>query len=279
MTISTGNLICLAVTCAVLAALPIAIPVWWKCRHREQTRWRVLFFGALGFLISARVLELGVHMVCIVTDNPVSRFINGHTWAYVLYGCAMAGIFEECGRWVVLKRLSPRDRNRENTILYGLGHWGIEVLSITLLSVISALMTALTVRSMGLEAGMAALGATPETEAALLDYLRRSVSGFGAASAALTVGERVLCLFVHVPLTVVVWRGTQGGEKRYLLGAVLCHAGVDLFPALSQRSAVSMWLCELWLLAWAVGLTLWARRLYKNAPQGGSFQQDSTFPT
>ena len=42
-------------------------------------------------------------MVCIVTDNPISRFINGNTIAYVLYGIIMAGVFEECGRYIVLK--------------------------------------------------------------------------------------------------------------------------------------------------------------------------------
>lgn len=29
-------------------------------------------------------------MVCIVSDNPISRFINGSTPAYVLYGISMA---------------------------------------------------------------------------------------------------------------------------------------------------------------------------------------------
>jgi hypothetical protein len=37
-------------------------------------------------MVSACVLELGVHYFCIIMDNPVSRFISGSAVAYVLYG-------------------------------------------------------------------------------------------------------------------------------------------------------------------------------------------------
>jgi len=38
----------------------------------------------------------------------------------------MAGVFEECGRHIVLKYLLKKDRTRENAVLYGIGHGGIE---------------------------------------------------------------------------------------------------------------------------------------------------------
>ena len=77
-------------------------------KQKQQTKIGYLIAGAVGFIVSARVLELGVHLVCIVADNPVSRFSNGNTIAFVLYGIIMAGVFEECGRHIVLKYIMKR---------------------------------------------------------------------------------------------------------------------------------------------------------------------------
>ena len=73
----------------ITVIMMIAIPVWfficWRRKHKEQTKISWFIAGAAGFLVSARVLELGVHYFCIIVDNPVSRFINRNTAAFVLY--------------------------------------------------------------------------------------------------------------------------------------------------------------------------------------------------
>ena len=71
----------LAITVILMAAIPVAFFLYWRRKHKEQTRISWLIAGAVGFVVSSRVLELGVHYLCIVTDNPVSRFINGNTAA------------------------------------------------------------------------------------------------------------------------------------------------------------------------------------------------------
>ena len=86
-----------------MLAIPVVLFIFWLKKHKQQTNIRYLIAGAIGFIISARVLEAGVHYFCILADNPVSRFLNGSTAAYVLYGIIMAGVFEECGRHIVLK--------------------------------------------------------------------------------------------------------------------------------------------------------------------------------
>ena len=98
LTFSPKNIVCLALTVVLLFLIPVVFWFLWHREHKGQLKFKYLLWGALGFILSARVLELGVHLVFIVADNPVSRFINGSTWAYVLYGVTMAGVFEECGR-------------------------------------------------------------------------------------------------------------------------------------------------------------------------------------
>ena len=69
----------LAITVVCMIAIPMVFLVFWRRNHKGQTNFSYLIAGALGFIVSARVLELGVHYFCILADNPVSRFITGST--------------------------------------------------------------------------------------------------------------------------------------------------------------------------------------------------------
>ena len=262
-----GSIVSLSAAAAVLFLLPIICVVWWKKRCGKSVSFVPMLIGGLGFLVSARVLELGVHMVCIVWDNPVSRFINGNTPVYVLYGALMAGIFEECGRYVVIKFLMKKNKTRENMVMYGIGHGGIEVWAISLMSIVSLLAVAVVLQRQGVEGALPFLGVTgdvPENLAGSVAAAIASAANFSAVNGALTVLERVGAMAVHISLTVVVAYGSMRGQKRYLPLAILAHAGADLLPALYQRGAVDILAVEAWLYLWAVLLVLWARKLYKE---------------
>ena len=130
----------LIITVILMIAIPVIFFIYWRRKHKEEMNISWLVAGAVGFIVSARVLELGVHYFCILADNPVSRLINGNTAAYVLYGIIMAGVFEECGRYIVLKTIMKKNRTRENAVLYGIGHGGIEILAILLPTMITYLV-------------------------------------------------------------------------------------------------------------------------------------------
>ena len=257
-------LVSLSITAGILTILPLLCAFGWKKRCGKAVSFKPLFIGAAGFLVSARVLELGVHMVCIVMDNPVSRFINGNTLAYMLYGALMAGIFEECGRYVVIKFLMKKNKTRENMVMYGIGHGGIEVWAITLMGMMSLLAVASALVNGGVEAALGLMGEVPEGLAGSAAAVIRSAANFSAVGGVLTVLERVGAMAAHIALTVIVAYGVMKGEKRYLPLAVLAHAAVDALPALYQRGAVPMVVSEVWLFAWAAGLAAWAVKLYRR---------------
>ncbi len=264
-------LVSLSITAGILTILPLLCAFGWKKRCGKAVSFKPLLIGAAGFLVSARVLELGVHMVCIVMDNPVSRFINGNTLAYMLYGALMAGIFEECGRYVVIKFLMKKNKTRENMVMYGIGHGGIEVWAITLMGMMSLLAVASALVNGGIAAALPVLGLTgevPEELAGSAAAVILSAANFSAVGGVLSVLERVGAMAVHIAFTVIVAYGVMKGEKRYLPLAVLGHAAVDALPALYQRGAASMIVSELWLFAWVAGLAVWAVKLYKKMPSG-----------
>lgn len=262
-----SSIVTLSVTAAALALLPVICVVWWRRRCGKSASFVPVFIGAAGFLVSARVLELGVHMVCIVWDNPVSRFINGSTPVYVLYGACMAGIFEECGRYVVIRFLMKKNKNRESMVMYGIGHGGAEVWAISLMSIVSLLAVAIMLQGQGIEGTLPFLGVTgdsPESMAGPVAAAISSAANFGAVSGVMAVLERMGAMAVHISLTVVVAYGIVKGQRRYLPLAILAHAAGDLLPALYQRGAVSILVTELWLWLWAILLMIWARKLYQK---------------
>lgn len=198
-------------------------------------------------------------------DNPVSRFINGNTVAYVIYGITMAGVFEECGRYIILRYIMKRERTRENVVMYGIGHGGIEVLTITLPVAALYLVIAVLFSAGNIPAVLETLNITQESAAAALPSVMAALT-FGANSLASFTVERVMAMLIHIGLTVIVYYAVCTGEKNYLLLAVLLHMVADAFAALYQRAVVSAWVSELWFLLWTVLIVVTARKLYLKCP-------------
>ena len=226
----------LILTIVLTIAMTVLFLVCWRGKHKEQTSMRYLIAGAAGFLVSARVLELGVHYFCILADNPVSRFISGSTVAYVLYGTVMAGVFEECGRHIVLKSILKKNRTRANAVLFSKGT---------------------------VEEALTALKITEDTAAAALPSVQ-AAAAFDYGMMAMNVIERLLAMLLHIGLTVIVFYGVVSARKGYLPLAILLHMLMDLFAALYQRGAVPLWSVEVWAACWTAVTGFVAVRLYRK---------------
>lgn len=239
----------LIITVILMIAIPISFFIYWRKNHKQQTRISWLIAGAVGFLVSARVMELGVHYFCIVSDNTVSRFINGNTAAYVLYGITMAGVFEECGRHIILKYIMKKNRTPENAVLYGIGHGGIEILAVVLPLIIMYLTIAVLFSSGNKENALSILKITEgSADTALPTVL--SAASFNYLMMAMHVIERLLAMLNHIGLTIIVYYGILKTKSSYLLIAILLHMIGDIFPGLYQRSVVALWSVEVWGALW-----------------------------
>lgn len=245
----------------LMLALPVILFIYWRKKHKDETKIRYLIVGAAGFIVSARVLELGVHLFCIVADNPVSRFINGNTVVFVLYGIIMAGVFEECGRHIILKYFMKKDRTSENAVMYGIGHGGIEVFTITLPLMILYLIIAVLFSAGDIENALKALDITEESAAAALPSVQ-AAAAFNFAAMFMNVIERVFAMLIHIGLTVIVYYGIVSAKKNCLPVAILLHMLVDTFPALYQRGAVPLWAVEVWAGLWTALIVFIAVKLY-----------------
>ena len=251
----------LILTVILMIAIPVIFFVYWRKTHKQQTKISWLIAGAVGFLVSARVLELGVHYLCIVADNPVSRFINGNTAIFVLYGIAMAGVFEECGRHIVLKYILKKNRTRENAVLYGIGHGGIEILAVLLPSMITYLAVAVLFSGGDTESALQTLNITEETAEAALPTVQ-AAAAFDYGMMAMNVIERLFAMLFHIGLTVIVFYGVVNDKKVFLPVAILLHMLMDTFPALYQRGLLPLWSVEVWAAVWTAIVVFIAVKLY-----------------
>ena len=251
----------LIITVILMAAVPVLFFILWRRKHPRLTRLSWLLTGMAGFLVPARVLELGVHYFCIIRDNPVSRLINGNTAAFVLYGTVMAGVFEECGRHLILKYIMKKNRTRENAVLYGIGHGGIEILAVVLPLIITYLTIAVLFSSGNTETALSTLKITEETAKTALPSVQ-AAAAFDYAQMAMNVLERLIAMLFHIGLTVIVFYGVISGKKACLPLAVLLHMLGDTFPALYQRGLLPLWAVEVWGAFWAAVIVFIAAKLY-----------------
>ena len=253
----------LIITVILMTAIPVIFFACWRMKHRQQTSIRYLIAGILGFLVSARVLELGVHYFCILADNPVSRLINGNSVAFVVYGITMAGVFEECGRYIVLKYIMKKDRTRENAVLYGIGHGGIEILAVILPAMITYLAVAVLFSSGNTENALRTLKITEETAAAALPTVQ-AAAAFDYPLMAMNVMERLFAMFIHIGLSVIVCYGVCSARKVCLPTAIVLHMLADTFPALYQRGLVPLWAVEVWAALWTFVIVFIAVKIYRQ---------------
>ena len=261
--VGAGSIPSLVITIVFMIAIPVFSLVFWRRKHTTQTNFSYLIAGALGFLVSARVLELGVHYFCILADNPVSRFISSSTAAYVLYGTLTAGLFEECGRFVVFKYIMKKNRTRENAVFYGIGHGGIEILAVLLPSMITYLLIAVLFSSGKVDVALSTLKISEETAAAALPSVRAAAS-FNFALMAMNVVERVFAMLLHIGLTVIVFYGVISSKAVFLPLAILLHMLMDTFPALYQRGVLPLWSVEVWAALCTAVVVLIAFKLYRR---------------
>ncbi len=259
----------LIITVILMVAIPVIFFIYWRKNYKQQTKISWLIAGAIGFIVSARVLELGVHMVCIVTDNPISRFINGNTIAYVLYGIIMAGVFEECGRYIVLKYIMKKNRTTENAVMYGIGHGGIEILAVLLPTLITYLAVAVLFSAGDMENALSTLDITEETVSVALPSIQ-TAAAFDYGMMAMNVIERLFAMLLHIGLTVVVYYGVVTDKKICLPVAIILHMLMDTFPALYQRSVVPLWTVELWAGLWTGVVVFIAVNLYRKMKKSSS---------
>ena len=151
-TVSTASMAGMVFSLIVSTGLPVILAI--MVRRKLKAQVQALFVGAGAFLFFAMILEQILHSVVF---SVAGTALTSNTFLYALYGGAAAALFEETGRYIAMRRFMKNGLNRENALMYGVGHGGVEAIMLMGMVSINNLTTSVMINSGGISAVMAQL--------------------------------------------------------------------------------------------------------------------------
>ena len=229
---SGENIGAFALCGALCILIPVLMLIIYKRRNKDVPL-SPFFIGCGIFVVFALVLESLLHQVMI----PI---VSGNVWAYALYGAFAAGIFEETGRLVAFGLLMKKHDDPRTALMYGMGHSGIEAILLVGVTMLSYIVVAATVNSVGLESAVQLYSAGQPENAELIRQQFEMLRSMSMGNALISVYERIIAITVHISLSAVVFAAVKVKGKGWLyVLAVLLHALLDLPAAFYQKGALT----------------------------------------
>lgn len=217
--VPAASIAAMLVTLLICLGLPVGLCIFWKLKSKAKLS--AFFIGCGTFFLFALILEQILHTVVFML---MGERLTGNIWLYAIYGGLAAGLFEETGRFLAMRFCMSKSLNRQNAIMYGIGHGGIEAILITGMAYISNLAMTLMINSGGLDA---MLGAMDENTAAAT-YAQLSQLWELAPSTFLMAGvERISAIMLHIALSWLVYRAVKEKKPGFYALAVGIHFLVD----------------------------------------------------
>lgn len=253
------SIIFMSISCITVFLVPVLLFVYF--RKKKKADILPFFIGCLVMILFAFVLETGVNKVIY---PKLQESVNGNNmYLLALYGGLMAGLFEECGRYIAFRTvLRRRMDNNANALMYGAGHGGIEAVLLFCMLMINNIAISFMINSGNVSGVLSSLFGTAysnmEANINLLTTLPPYIFLIGAA-------ERFFAISIHMSLSVIVWTAARDKGKRYLFPvAIFLHFVIDSISVGLGLYIDSKIIIELVILVMTVLLAMYSRRIYKN---------------
>lgn len=221
----------------VALVLPIAALVYFLVRRRKLVM--PFLAGVLTFLVFQVFTRLPLLQVVLPNSTAYLLFRTNHTVAYILLLCLSAGVFEECGRYIVMRLLMKNNHTLADGIAFGIGHGGTEAV---LIVGVNALYRVL--------------------------YQPFVLQAISPLSVALPGIERLLTMVGHVGLSVLVLQGVRRKKPLYLLVAVALHTALNAAAVLILQYTGNALLSELVVFGFAVAAVVYMLIVAKKEREG-----------
>ncbi|MDD3252132.1 MAG: YhfC family glutamic-type intramembrane protease [Lachnospiraceae bacterium] len=247
-----GNIAGIVFSLIVAWGLPTALCV--VLYRKLKASLPAFFLGCATFFLFALVLEQLLHTLVIFKLGPVSEALKNNIWLYALYGGLAAGVFEETGRYLAMRFFLKKNLTKENALMYGAGHGGMEAILILGIPSINNLVSSILLNSGGFVSALA--------EDANAQQVMESLMPLGTLPAwqfFLGGAERIIAVALHLALSLLVYRAVkEPAKKGFFVLAILLHAAVDAMVVLIANHG-SLIFAELVTLAGtvAIGLLAW----------------------
>ena len=192
-----------------------------------------ILIGIVGFIGSVGVETLFLVLLTQIFDKT-SMIIT-------IIGLISPGLFEETGRYICLNYLLKKNKLKNISVCYGIGHGGIESIFVGLAS-LSYLFT----KDILIEKGV----------------LKESITFLDCLMGAL---ERISAVIIHISLSVIVYKAVKEKIIYYYIFSIIYHDFVDFFAFLKAKNYItSIFIVELIVGILALSIGFYSYRLYNR---------------
>lgn len=257
--VPAANMIGMAVSLIVSVGLPIALCI--IVRRKIRARISSFFIGAATFIVFALILEQILHTVVF---SAAGTALTGNIWLYALYGGLAAGLFEETGRYLAMRLCMKKTLNKQNAIMYGVGHGGIEAILIVGMRCISHLLVSVSINSGQLGMLLPTTG-LDETMSQQVTAQLSALSTTPALHFYLAGVERISAIMFHISASYLVYLAVKKRKISWYLLAILAHFLLDAITVV-MAAYLPVLALEGILLVFCGGLACVIWRMYHKEP-------------
>lgn len=254
--ISNASITAMAISAGIAILLPFILMIWFY--RKQKISLKPVGVGALVFLGFVVVLEGAINFLLLAPVSPLAgstKFISENAYLYSVYGGLMAGIFEECGRFLAFKYMLDKRREWKDGVAYGIGHGGLEAILVGI-SILGFMAIAVAYNNGALD------GEVQGELVPIIESLETS-----AWYANLMSGlERAMAITVHIALSLIVLYAVRSGRTIFLLYSILLHALLNFPAGLAQKGVLDGLIVEGWVLLFAIAAIIFIIRAKKILP-------------
>ncbi len=270
--VGTSQMLLLVVGTILFIAVPLIIAILWTKKKKE--RFSTILVGAATFILFAILLEKPIQNILVfptqmgLSEHAASRFINARPVLWALIVGLFPGVFEETGRLVAFKTVLRKRKNRETSISHGIGHGGIEVMLILVLTYTTYVAYAFMINSGTFGTMIEQIAAQAPDQVEQGYAIAKQLATFSVGDLLINVIERVFAFMFHTGASMLVFYACKDKKKFWLYPlAILIHTVIDGFAGLQLAGVinVSAWILEI-VIAVASSLTFFGAYflLYKK---------------
>lgn len=215
--------------------LPLVLSLVWA---RKYGSFRPVLLGALTFIIFQVLTRIPLLQIVLPRFDWYAIFSATRPVLFLLLLSFTAGIFEEIGRYLMMKRFL-KESPFSHSIGFGIGHGGVEAI----------LLVGITILVTLIQTGGRIPGVPP---------LHFVFSGI----------ERLFAMTAHVGLSVMVWRSVRTGRRMLLPLAISLHGLMNFSAVFLLQRGMSLLAAEGMLGLFAAGFLLYILKIHHTTKRG-----------
>ncbi len=239
---------------------PIALCI--IARKKLNAKLRPVLIGAVAFIVFVTMLESIMHSLVVTATGDL---LTGNVWLYALYGGLAAGLFEETGRYIAMKYYMQKTLTKQNSIMYGIGHGGMEAILVAGMAAIYNISTAFIINAGNIESLLVGLDDAEKSTVMEQLTVLWTLPSYQFYMSGL---ERISAIILHIALSYLVYRAVKYQKMQFYFLAFGIHFLVDALTVIlsSYLSALTYGtlILEIVLLAIMVALAFVVKNLYQK---------------